>query len=112
MGLFALIVYTFPWLGLIFIPIGIYFVSTFLSTGEQGLIVQYILSSYYRRTTREIKRVHSLLRSLTYNCLQEQVSVLIPTVSEILNDHYSWRACPSFERLDSKSGFKNSCKPP
>ncbi|KAK4686687.1 hypothetical protein P7C73_g3435, partial [Tremellales sp. Uapishka_1] len=60
-GTFALVIYSFPYLGLAFIPFGIFF---------------YIAGSYYRQTSREVKRVDSLLRSFIYNSFGEQLSGL------------------------------------
>jgi ABC-type multidrug transport system fused ATPase/permease subunit len=60
-GTFALVVYSFPYLGLVFIPMG---------------FLYYWLAAYYRATSREIKRVDSLLRSYVYSSFGEQLSGL------------------------------------
>lgn len=60
-GTFALVVYAYPWLGLVFIPLGVTF---------------YIAASYYRMTSREVKRVDSLARSAIYASFGEQLSGL------------------------------------
>ena len=60
-GTFALVVYAYPWLGLVFIPLGFTF---------------YVAASYYRMTSREVKRVDSLARSAIYASFGEQLSGL------------------------------------
>ena len=60
-GTFALVIYAFPYLGLMFIPLG---------------ILYYICASYYRTTSREVKRVDSILRSFVYSSFGEQLAGL------------------------------------
>ncbi|ORY22828.1 ABC transporter type 1, transmembrane domain-containing protein [Naematelia encephala] len=60
-GTFALVVYSFPYLGLIFIPLG---------------ILYYMMSSYYRQTSREVKRIDSITRSFIYSSFGEQLAGL------------------------------------
>ncbi|ORX37805.1 P-loop containing nucleoside triphosphate hydrolase protein [Kockovaella imperatae] len=68
-GTFALVVYAYPWLGLAFIPLLFYF---------------YISATYYRQTSREVKRVDSNLRSHVYSSFAEQVSV------PLIDDNRRW----------------------
>jgi ATP-binding cassette subfamily C (CFTR/MRP) protein 1 len=72
-GALALVLYTFPYLGLFFIPLILFYVSAPM---EIRLIKQYLCASYYRHTSREVKRVESLLRSHVYSFLAEQLSGL------------------------------------
>ncbi|OXG54431.1 cadmium ion transporter [Cryptococcus neoformans Th84] len=58
-GTFGLILYSYPWLGLAFIPLTIFY---------------YIAGSYYRRTSRETKRIDSIMRSRIYSSFGEQLS--------------------------------------
>ncbi|EIW71607.1 hypothetical protein TREMEDRAFT_27765 [Tremella mesenterica DSM 1558] len=60
-GTFALIIYTYPYLGLAFIPLLFFF---------------YLCASYYRKTSRELKRLDSLLRSHVYSAVGEQLAGL------------------------------------
>jgi ATP-binding cassette subfamily C (CFTR/MRP) protein 1 len=60
-GTFSLVVYTFPYLGLIFVPL---------------VILYYLAATYYRKTSREIKRVDSISRSAIYSSFGEQLSGL------------------------------------
>ncbi len=50
-GTVALVFYTFPYLGIIFVPMA---------------ILYYITGMYYRRSSVEMKRLDSLLRSFLY----------------------------------------------
>ena len=50
-GTAGLVFYTFPYLGIIFVPM---------------IILYYLVSLYYRRNSVEIKRLDSLLRSNLY----------------------------------------------
>ncbi|KAL0253531.1 hypothetical protein I308_100904 [Cryptococcus tetragattii IND107] len=58
-GTFGLILYSYPWLGLAFIPLTIFY---------------YIARSYYRQTSREIKRINSITRSRIYSSFGEQLA--------------------------------------
>ena len=60
-GTFALVIYSFPWLGLMFIPL---------------CFLYYIAASYYRMSSREVKRVDSILRSAIYGSFGEQLAGL------------------------------------
>ncbi|KAL7422108.1 hypothetical protein Q5752_002751 [Cryptotrichosporon argae] len=60
-GTFVLVIYSFAWLGLAFIPLGILF---------------YFSATYYRATSREVKRIDSILRSNIYNSFGEQLAGL------------------------------------
>nr|ODN90116.1 cadmium ion transporter [Cryptococcus depauperatus CBS 7841] len=57
-GTFSLILYTYPWLGLAFIPLSGFY---------------YIAGSYYRQTSREVKRIDSITRSHIYSSFGEQL---------------------------------------
>jgi ATP-binding cassette, subfamily C (CFTR/MRP), member 1 len=52
LGVVALIFYTFPLLGIIFLPLA---------------TLYYVLSIFYRRTSVETKRLDSLLRSILFS---------------------------------------------
>ncbi|KJE02687.1 cadmium ion transporter [Cryptococcus gattii NT-10] len=58
-GTFGLILYSYPWLGLAFIPLTIFY---------------YIAGSYYRQTSLEIKRINSITRSRIYSSFGEQLA--------------------------------------
>ncbi|EAL23016.1 hypothetical protein CNBA7830 [Cryptococcus deneoformans B-3501A] len=58
-GTFGLILYSYPWLGLAFIPLTVFY---------------YIAGSYYRQTSREIKRIDSITRSRIYSSFGEQLA--------------------------------------
>ncbi|KIM43822.1 hypothetical protein M413DRAFT_434825 [Hebeloma cylindrosporum] len=60
-GTVALVFYTFPYLGIIFLPMS---------------VLYYILSSYYRRTSVETKRLDSLMRSIFYGSFSETLTGL------------------------------------
>ena len=51
LGTVALVFYTFPLLGTIFVPM---------------VILYYLAAMYYRRTSVETKRIDSLMRSILY----------------------------------------------
>ncbi|WVQ72551.1 hypothetical protein IAR50_002108 [Cryptococcus sp. DSM 104548] len=57
-GTFGLILYTYPWLGLAFIPLTAFY---------------YIAGGYYRQTSREVKRIDSNTRSHIYSSFGEQL---------------------------------------
>ena len=79
LGTFALVVYAFPWLGLVFIPLGFVFVSLAITDCRRDAsetASQYICASYYRMTSREVKRVDSILRSAIYGSFGEQLAGL------------------------------------
>ncbi|KAK8850349.1 hypothetical protein IAR55_004267 [Kwoniella newhampshirensis] len=60
-GTFCLILYTYPWLGLSFIPLCIFY---------------YTCGSYYRQISREVKRIDSIARSQIYSSFGEQLTGL------------------------------------
>ncbi|WWC92110.1 uncharacterized protein L201_007064 [Kwoniella dendrophila CBS 6074] len=60
-GTFGLILYTYPWLGIAFIPLCLFY---------------WICGSYYRQTSREIKRIDSITRSNIYSSFGEQLTGL------------------------------------
>ncbi|KAG8935573.1 hypothetical protein FRC02_007501 [Tulasnella sp. 418] len=60
-GIAGLIFYTFPYLGILFLPLG---------------ILYYITALYYRRTSVETKRLDSLLRSTLFAVYSEALSGL------------------------------------
>ena len=51
LGAVALVFYTFPYLGIIFVPL---------------IVLYYLAALYYRRTSVEVKRLDSNLRSILY----------------------------------------------
>ncbi|OCF43886.1 hypothetical protein I317_02329 [Kwoniella heveanensis CBS 569] len=61
LGTFAIIVYTYPWLGLMFIPL---------------IFCFYLCIAFYTRSSRELKRVQSLVRSGWYIAFSEQLAGL------------------------------------
>ncbi|KAJ7753347.1 multidrug resistance-associated ABC transporter [Mycena maculata] len=61
LGTVALVFYTFPPLGAIFAPLGLFY---------------YLFSSYYRRTSVETKRLDSLMRSALYASYNETLTGL------------------------------------
>ncbi|WRT69583.1 uncharacterized protein IL334_006572 [Kwoniella shivajii] len=60
-GSLALVLYTYPWVGLVFIPVFTY---------------NYFTVIFYRQTTRELNRLTSLLRSHIYTNFGEQLAGL------------------------------------
>lgn len=60
-GTVFLVFYTFAYLGIIFVPM---------------LILYGTAASFYRRTSREVKRIDSITRSFIYSSFQEQLSGL------------------------------------
>ncbi|KIM43746.1 hypothetical protein M413DRAFT_443652 [Hebeloma cylindrosporum] len=60
-GTVALVFYTFPYLGIIFLPLG---------------VLYYVASVYYRRSSVETKRLDSLLRSFLYGSYSETLTGL------------------------------------
>ncbi|WWD20530.1 hypothetical protein CI109_105006 [Kwoniella shandongensis] len=58
-GTFGLILYTYPWLGISFIPLSLFY---------------YVCGSYYRSTSREVKRIDSITRSHIYSSFGEQLA--------------------------------------
>lgn len=75
-GTFALVVYTFPYLGLIFIPLA---------------VLYYLAATYYRKTSREVKRVDSISRSAIYQSFGEQLSGLAVIRAFGQQDNYERR---------------------
>ncbi|KAG5645383.1 hypothetical protein DXG03_006336 [Asterophora parasitica] len=61
LGTVALVFYTFPYLGIIFVPM---------------TILYYLISVYYRRTSVETKRLDSLMRSTLYGSYSETLTGL------------------------------------
>ena len=59
LGTIALVFYTFPYLGIIFLPMA---------------VLYYIISIYYRRSSVETKRLDSLLRSILYGSYSGNIS--------------------------------------
>jgi hypothetical protein len=93
LGTIGLVIYTFPYLGLFCIPFGAFLVrvrvlrTTYMNIATPAfqnltvwtvawLTTQYLVSVYYRATSREVKRLDSILRGQIYTCLSEQVSSL------------------------------------
>ena len=71
LGTIALVFYTFPYLGIIFIPMG---------------ALYYIISIYYRRSSVETKRLDSLLRSILYGSYSGNIFLLlIPDLAEMFS---------------------------
>ncbi|WRT70501.1 uncharacterized protein IL334_007499 [Kwoniella shivajii] len=60
-GTFGLILYIYPWLGISFLPLVLFY---------------WICGSYYRQTSREIKRIDSITRSQIYSSFGEQLDGL------------------------------------
>ncbi|KAJ2926057.1 hypothetical protein H1R20_g11027, partial [Candolleomyces eurysporus] len=60
-GVIALIFYTFPWLGIIFVPL---------------TIIYYLISVYYRASSVETKRLDAILRSSLYASISETLTGL------------------------------------
>ena len=80
-GTFGLVLYVYPYLGLAFIPLTFFFVSIISGTSSvdprKARVPgsrQYLCASFYRQTSREIKRVDSISRSFIYSSFGEQVS--------------------------------------
>ncbi|RXW22412.1 hypothetical protein EST38_g3441 [Candolleomyces aberdarensis] len=59
-GVIALIFYTFPWLGIIFVPL---------------TVIYYLVSVYYRASSVETKRLDAILRSSLYASVSETLTV-------------------------------------
>ncbi|KAF8192931.1 multidrug resistance-associated ABC transporter [Pholiota molesta] len=76
-GTVGLVFYTFPYLGIIFLPLG---------------VLYYGASIYYRRSSVETKRLDSLMRSILYGSYSETLTGL-PTVRA-----YGMQACLVFSR--------------
>ena len=62
--------YTFPYLGIIFIPM---------------TILYYLAANYYRRTSVEVKRLDSVLRSNLYSAYSGQSSLTLSSGGVPLN---------------------------
>ena len=80
LGTVALVFYTFPYLGIIFVPL---------------TLLYWIVANYYRRTSVETKRLDSLLRSTLYGSFSgEQPSILRDsralTILQCRNPHRSF----------------------
>ncbi|WVQ63105.1 uncharacterized protein L199_001256 [Kwoniella botswanensis] len=60
-GTFGLILYTYPWLGIAFIPLCLFY---------------WLCGGYYRQTSREVKRIDSITRSQIYSSFGEQLAGL------------------------------------
>ncbi|EFI26687.1 ATP-binding cassette [Coprinopsis cinerea okayama7 len=60
-GVVGLVFYTFPYLGISFAPIGVFY---------------YVMFSYYRRTSIETKRLEAILRSTLYAAISESLTGL------------------------------------
>ncbi|WWC65416.1 uncharacterized protein I303_108034 [Kwoniella dejecticola CBS 10117] len=60
-GTFGLILYTYPYLGIAFVPLVLFY---------------WLAGSYYRQTSREIKRIDSITRSQIYSSFGEQLAGL------------------------------------
>lgn len=80
-GAMGLIFYTYPWLGIAFVPLGGVLVSESLIVAGLSCSAaltdfrQYLTAIYYRQTSRELKRIDSVLRSPIYASFSEQVPV-------------------------------------
>lgn len=61
LGTVGLVFYTFPYLGIIFVPL---------------FIVYWLLSAFYRKTSVESKRLDSLMRSALYSSYTETLTGL------------------------------------
>ena len=86
LGTIALVFYTFPYLGIIFLPMA---------------IIYYIISIYYRRSSVETKRLDSLLRSILYGSysgnlfllsILDLIAEMYPTILETLTGLSTIRA--------------------
>ena len=86
LGTIALVFYTFPYLGIIFLPMA---------------IIYYIISIYYRRSSVETKRLDSLLRSILYGSysgnlfllsILDLIAEMHPTILETLTGLSTIRA--------------------
>lgn len=62
-GTVALVFYTFPYLGILFAPLG---------------VLYWIAANYYRRTSVETKRLDSLMRSALYASYTGMVALVEP----------------------------------
>ncbi|WWD08510.1 hypothetical protein V865_006622 [Kwoniella europaea PYCC6329] len=60
-GTFGLILYTYPWLGIAFIPLCLFY---------------WLCGGYYRQTSREVKRIDSITRTQIYSSFGEQLAGL------------------------------------
>jgi hypothetical protein len=76
-GTFGLVVYIYPWLGLAFIPVVLFTVSpsghSISMRGISDRISQIITIVFYSKTSREISRVESVMRSFVFGNIGEQV---------------------------------------
>lgn len=61
LGTIGLVIYGYVWLGLIFPPL---------------FVIYFLIQEYYRRTSREAKRLDSLLRSYLYGSYMESLNGL------------------------------------
>jgi ATP-binding cassette subfamily C (CFTR/MRP) protein 1 len=71
LGSVVLVFYTFPYLGIIFLPL---------------VLLYYLVSSYYRRTSVETKRLESILRSTLYSSFSGKLcnSVILFLISRFV----------------------------
>ena len=69
LGTIALVFYTFPYLGIIYLPMA---------------VLYYIISIYYRRSSVETKRLDSLLRSTLYGSYSG--NIFLPLIPDLLTE--------------------------
>ncbi|TFK49961.1 multidrug resistance-associated ABC transporter [Heliocybe sulcata] len=77
LGTVALVFYTFPYLGILFLPLG---------------IVYSMVSVYYRRSSVETKRLDSLLRSTLYASFNESLTGLASLRAYRQQDRFVYKA--------------------
>lgn len=80
LGAMGLILYTYPWLGFAFVALGFLLVSRLCQAGDIQADPQYLTAIFYRQSSREIKRLDSILRSPVYAAFGEQVVLNLVSV--------------------------------
>ena len=69
LGIVSLVFYTFPLLGIIFVPM---------------TVIYYLVSMYYRRTSVETKRIDSLMRSVLYTSFSGKSNLFFETKCQLM----------------------------